>query len=52
MRNGEMRYAVNEEDLGGFVKVDLYDKKEMYLLVHTRNEKSKCQILYIAELFN
>ena len=52
MRNGEMRYAVNDEDLGGFVKVDLYDKKEMYLLVHTRNEKSKCQILYIAELFN
>ena len=44
LRNGEMRYAVNDEDLGGFVKVDLYDKKEMYLLVHTRNEKSKCQI--------
>ena len=52
LRNGEMRYAVNDEDLGGFVKVDLYDKKEMYLLVHTRNEKSKCQILYITELFN
>ena len=48
LKNGELRYLVNDEDLGGFAKVDLYDKKEMYLLVHTRNEKSKCQILYIC----
>ena len=52
LKNGELRYAVNDEDLGGFIKVDLCDKKEMYLLVHTRNEKSKCQILYISEIFN
>lgn len=52
LKNGEMRYSINDECLGGFIKVDLYDKKEMYLLVHSRNEKSKCQILYITEIFN
>ena len=52
LKNGEMRYSVNDEDLGGFIKVDMCDKKEMYLLVHTRNEKSKCQIVYISEIFN
>ena len=52
LKNGELRYALNDEDLGDFIKVDLYDKKEMYLLVHTRNEKSKCQIMYICEIFN
>ena len=43
---------VNEDDLGGFIKVDMVDKKEVYLLVHIRNDKSKCQILYISEIFN
>ena len=52
LKNGELRYAVNDEDLGGFIKVDMTDKKEVYLLVHIRNDKSKCQILYITEIFN
>lgn len=52
MKNGELRYLVNNEDLGGFIKVDLVNKKNMYLLVHSRNEKSKCEIIYIAEIFN
>ena len=52
LRNGELRYALNDDDLGAFIKVDLCDKREMYLLVHTRNEKSKCQIMYISEIFN
>ena len=52
LKNGEMRYAVNDEDLGGFIKVDMCDKKEMYLFVHTRNDKSKCEIVYISEIFN
>ena len=38
--------------LGGFIKVDMCDKKEMYLLVHIRNDKSKCQIINISEIFN
>ena len=44
LRNGEMRYAINDLDLGNFIKIDMMDKKEMYLLVHTRNPKSKAQI--------
>lgn len=52
LRNGELRYALNDEDLGGFIKIDMTDKKEVYLLVHIRNDKSKCQILYISEIFN
>jgi len=52
LKNGELRYTVNDDDLGGFVKVDLYDKKEIYLLVHSRNENSSCQIVYISEIFN
>ena len=50
--NGEMRYAVNDVDLGSFVKIDMNNKKEMYLFIHTRNSKSKAQILYITEILN
>ena len=52
LKNGELRYAINDEDLGGFIKVDLCDKREIYLLVHSRSDKSKCQIMYISEIFN
>ena len=51
LRNGEMRYAINDVDLGNFIKIDMMNKKEMYLLVHSRNPKSKTQILYISEIF-
>ena len=51
LKNGELKYAVNDKDLGGLIKVDINDKKEMYLLVHTRNDKTKCQILSISEIF-
>jgi hypothetical protein len=52
LRNGEMRYAINDVDLGNFIKIDMANKKEMYLLIHTRNSKSKAQIIYICEIFN
>ena len=53
LKNGEMRYAVNDVDLGSFVKRDMNNKKEMYLFIHTRNNtKSKAQILYITEILN
>ena len=29
-----MRYAVNDVDLGSFVKIDMNNKKEMYLFIH------------------
>ena len=48
-----MRYAINDVDLGSFVKIDMNNKKEMYLFIHTRNNtKSKAQILYITEILN
>lgn len=52
MKNCELRFELNGEDLGSFIKVDLTNKKNIYLLVHARNEKSKCQIVYITEIFN
>ena len=52
LRNGEMRYVINNVDLVNFIKIDMANKKEMYLLIHTRNSKSKAQIIYICEIFN
>lgn len=52
LKNEELRYAVNDIDLGGMIKVDMTNKKELYLFVHTRNNKSKVEILYICELLN
>jgi len=46
--NGELRYALNDVDLGAGVKVD--GNKEPYLLVQCRNQKSKAEIIYISEL--
>ena len=46
----------------GSIKIDMCDKKEMYLLVHSRPKQevnkdmsvgeSKCKIIYISEIFN
>ena len=52
LHNGEMRYAVNDMDLGSFIKIDMSNKNEMFLFVHTRNPKSKAEIVYICETFN
>ena len=38
LKNGELRYAINDEDLGGFIKVDLCDKREIYLLVQVQRK--------------
>lgn len=51
-KNGEMRYAVNDLDLGSIIKIDMTHRKDMYLFVHTRNNKSRAEILYICELLN
>jgi hypothetical protein len=52
LKNGELRYAINDVDLGSVIKIDMSKKKEFYLLVHTRNPKSKAEIVYISEIFN
>ena len=49
-KNGELRYSINDRELKEFFKIDLSNKNEMYLLVHARNNKSKCQIIYISEI--
>ena len=51
-KNGELRYILNGQDLGNFIKIDLSNKKKIYLLIHARNEKTKCKIMYISEIFN
>jgi len=52
MKNGELRFAINDTDLGSVIKIDMSKKKEAYLLVHSRNPKSKAEIIYISEIFN
>ena len=52
LKDGTIKYAINGKELGGSVKVDIYDKKEIYLLVHNRNEHSECEIKYIREIFD
>ena len=52
LKNGEMRYAVNDQDLGSVIKIDMVQKKDMYLFVHTRNIKSRAEIVYICEILN
>ncbi len=47
-----MRYAINNVDLVNFIKIDMVNKKEIYLLIDYRNSKSKTQIIYIYEIFN
>jgi hypothetical protein len=52
LKNGELRYAINENDLGSVIKIDLAKRKELHLMIHTRNTKSKAEIVYISEIFN
>ncbi len=52
LKNGELRYAINDCDLGSVIKIDLNKKKDMYLLIHARNLKSKAELIYISEIFN
>ena len=52
LRNGEMRYVINDVDLVNFIKIDTANKKEIYLLIDIMNSKSKTQIIYIYEIFN
>lgn len=53
LKNGELRFFLNGNDLGKSYNLDknILDKyDEMYLLVHRRNEKSNCEIIYIYDI--
>lgn len=52
LKNGELRFFVNNTDLGSVIKINMSVKKNMYLFIHTRNEKSKAEIVYITELLS
>ena len=43
-KNGELKYCVNDIDLGVRINIDLSTKKS-YLFVHVRNEHSKAEYL-------
>ena len=48
--DGNLSYSVNGKKLEGSVKVKEYDKKEIYLLIHRRNNESNVQIISIEEI--
>lgn len=52
LKNGELRYFLNGEDLGKGYTIGnkLLKDNDIYLLVHRRNNKSKCEIVYIYDL--
>ena len=51
LKNGKMKFTVNNILLVT-VKIDMINKKEMYLFVQCRNVKSSAEIVYITEIFN
>ena len=52
LRNGELRYVINDVDLVNFIKIDTANKKEIYLLIHIMNSKSKNRLFIFCEIFN
>ena len=48
-KNGELQFLVNDYNLGTVIRIDAQKKKDPYLFVHCRNNKSKVQILSITE---
>ena len=52
LKNGIIKYSINGKEIEGCVKVHFYDKKEVYLLVHRREEGLECEIKSIKEIFD
>jgi hypothetical protein len=48
--DGELRFQVNDSDLGSVIKIDMSKRKEAFLFIQTRNLKTKAEIIYITEL--
>ena len=52
LKNGIIKYAVNGKEIEGYAKVDIYDKKDIYLLVQRRDEILDCELKFIREIFD
>ena len=52
LKNGIIKYSINGKELEGSVKINFNDKKDIYLLVHRRDEDSQCEIKSINEIFD
>ena len=52
MKDGKMIYKINDTQLDVVINVSKHDNNEMHLLVHDRDLKSKCNIVYITELLD
>ena len=50
LNKGILKYVVNGKEIKGSGKVNFYDKKDVYLLVHRRNERTECKIKSITEI--
>lgn len=52
VKNNEMRFQINGDDLGGIVKLDVSKDKDSFLFIHCRNPKSKVELIYIREIYD
>ena len=50
LKGGIIKYLINDKEICGTSKVNLYGKKDIYLLVHRRNERTECEIRSIIEI--
>ena len=52
LKEGKLYYLCNGESIGDFYSLDLdeINNKNMYLLIHRRNNESECKLEYIYEL--
>ena len=52
MFDGKMKYNINGTSLDFEEEISLNNDNEIYLLIHDRYQKSKCNIEYITEILN
>ena len=52
VKDGKLNYLLNGNSIGDpyILNKDIIDNKNMFLLIHRRNDKSECQLKYIYEL--
>ena len=52
VKGGKLNYLLNGNSIGDpyILNKDIIDNKNMFLLIHRRNDKSECQLKYIYEL--
>ena len=52
MLDGKMKYNINGTSLDLEAEISLNNNDEIYLLIHDRYQKSRCNIEYITEIIN